>query len=130
LGGTSDDGHGPIKSAQSVSSVKAEDAERGTSHASHASRKENIRPVTIPQPFNWATNQRIEERKQFDDTIKEKERERELLKEQKEREREEEEDKEIRELRKRAVPKANTVPEWYKDAPRKRKVSETIGSGS
>jgi hypothetical protein len=126
-GGTGDDGRGPIKPARSTFSVKANVTQRGRSHAS---RKENMRPVTIPQPFNWASDQRIEERKQFDDTIREKVRERELLKEQKEREREEEEGKEIRELRKRAVPKANTVPEWYKNAPRKRKVPETIGSGS
>ena len=84
-----------------------------------AHRKENIHPV-IPQPFQWATEQRIQERKKFDEVMKEKVREKDELEERKRKEREEEEEKEVRELRKRAVPKANPVPEWYKDVPKKR----------
>lgn len=97
--------------------------------ASQTHRKENIHPV-IPQPFHWATEQRIRERKHFDEMIKEKEREREQLMGQKRKEREEEEEREIRELRKRAVPKANVVPEWYKDVPKRKKDEEMIGQGS
>ncbi|KXN84975.1 hypothetical protein AN958_11820 [Leucoagaricus sp. SymC.cos] len=97
--------------------------------SSQAHRKENLHPV-ITQPFHWATEQRIKERKEFDEMVKEKERERELLEEQKRKEREEEEEMEIRELRKRAIPKANVVPDWYKDAPKKKKIEETIGHES
>lgn len=82
-------------------------------------QKENIHPV-VPQPFQLVTEQRIKERRKFDEMVKEKERERAQLEEQKRREKEEEEEREIRELRKRAIPKANVVPEWYKDAPKKK----------
>ncbi|KAF9447839.1 hypothetical protein P691DRAFT_793133 [Macrolepiota fuliginosa MF-IS2] len=100
-----------------------------TQDAELAHRKENIHPV-IPQPFQWATEQRTRERKKFDEMVKEKEKEREQLEEQKRREREQEEEREVRELRKRTVPKANVVPDWYKDVPRKRKDEETVDSGS
>jgi myo-inositol catabolism protein IolC len=93
--------------------------------ASQAHRKENIHPV-IPQPFHWATDERIKERQEFDEVVKEKEREREILLEQIRKEKAEDEEMEIRELRKRAVPKANAVPDWYKDAPKKKKDEETI----
>jgi hypothetical protein len=70
------------------------------------------------------------ERRQFDEMIKEKEKEREQLEEQKQRERAEEEEREIRELRKRAIPKANVVPEWYKDVPKRKRDEKTIADGS
>ena len=88
--------------------------------ASQAHRKENVHPATA-QPFHWATDQRIKQRREFDDMVKEKVRQRELLEEQKRKEMEEEEERGVRELRKRLVPKANVVPEWYKGVPRKRK---------
>lgn len=101
----------------------------GTIHAhintSQAHRKENVHPV-IAQPFHWATDERIKQRKEFDDMVKEKEREREQIEEQKRKEREEEKEREIRELRKRLIPKAHVVPDWYKDAPKKKKDEETI----
>lgn len=87
---------------------------------SQAHRKENVHLVTA-QPFHWATDQRVKRRREFDDMVKEKLRQRELLEEQKRKEMEEEEERGMRELRKRLIPKANVVPEWYKDAPRKRK---------
>ncbi len=90
-----------------------------TQTAEHTHRKENIHPV-IPRPFQWATEQRIQERRKFDETMKEKARERVELEERTQKEREEEEEKEVRELRKRAIPKANPVPEWYKDVPKKK----------
>jgi hypothetical protein len=68
--GTGDNGRGPIKPARSIFSVKANVTQRGRSHASH---KENVRSAMIPQPFNWAGDQQIEERRHFDDTIREKE---------------------------------------------------------
>ncbi|KAJ3568547.1 hypothetical protein NP233_g5636 [Leucocoprinus birnbaumii] len=96
----------------------------GHNGASQA-RKENVHPVTT-QPFHWATDERIKQRKEFDDMVKEKEKERQQREEQVRKEREEEEEREIRELRRRLVPKANVVPEWYKDAPKKKKEEETM----
>lgn len=136
------EGQRMTRSASSLSSSSGAEADRinkrvhpipnfKAMHTQHNAalvhRKENTHPV-LPQPFQWATEQRLKERKQFDEMVREKEREREELEEQKRREREEEEEREVRELRKRAVPKANAVPEWYRDAPKKTKDGETIGS--
>ena len=85
-------------------------------------RKENVAPtVTIPVPFDFQTAFRAESRAHFDEWAREKEREREREEEERRREREEQEEREVKEMRKRAVPKANEVPGWYKDAPRRRK---------
>lgn len=93
-------------------------------HAAHeaevALRKENIQPV-VPAPVKFETDARLKERAKFDEMIREKELQRHLELEQRRRQREEEEEKEIRELRRKAIPKAHEVPEWYKDAPRKAK---------
>ena len=51
----------------------------------------------------------------------EREREAERAADEARRQRELEEEAEIRELRRRAVPKANEVPEWYAFAPKKAK---------
>ncbi|KAF5384862.1 hypothetical protein D9615_000920 [Tricholomella constricta] len=85
-----------------------------------AHRKENIVPV-IPVPLELNTDGRARERERFDEHIREKERELERAMEQKRREMEENEEREIRELRKKAVPKAHEVPEWYKEAPKRKK---------
>lgn len=91
--------------------------------AEFALRKENICP-TVPLPMRFETDFRVKERQKFDERVREKEREREVEREQRRREREEQEEKEVRELRKRAVPKAHEVPEWYKEAPRRREREE------
>ena len=49
--------------------------------------------------------------------------------EERRRQRELEEEAEVRELRRRAVPKANEVPEWYAFAPKKAK-ADTAGGPS
>ncbi|KAK7027080.1 hypothetical protein R3P38DRAFT_2777182 [Favolaschia claudopus] len=59
----------------------------------------------------------VQERELFDEKVREKERELEVARELQRREREEEQAKEIREMRRRAVPK---VPDWYKEAPKKK----------
>ena len=84
-----------------------------------AHRKENIHP-TIPLPFEFHTDERAKERERFDRMIRDKERELERVMEQRRREREENEEREVRELRKKAVPKAHQVPEWYNEAPKKK----------
>ncbi|KAF8635286.1 hypothetical protein AX15_000466 [Amanita polypyramis BW_CC] len=91
--------------------------------SSLAQRKENIAPV-LPLSFELHTDARAKERERFDAMVKEKEMEMEQEREAKRREREEQEEQEVRELRRRAVPKANAVPEWYKNAPRRKKTVE------
>jgi Targeting protein for Xklp2 (TPX2) domain len=84
-------------------------------------RKENIHP-TVTLPLELHTNERAKEREKFDRMIKEKERELERVMEQRRREREENEEREVRELRKKAVPKAHEVPEWYNEMPKRKRV--------
>jgi len=85
-----------------------------------ALRKENTKPV-VPIPIRWETEHRVRERQKFDERMREKEREEERLVEMRRKEREEREEREVGELRKKAVPKAHEVPEWYKEAPKKKK---------
>lgn len=94
-----------------------------TLHTQHeariAHRKENIHP-TIPLPLELHTTERAREREKFDLMMKEKEREMERVMEQRRREREANEEREVRELRKKAVPRAHEVPEWYSEAPKRK----------
>lgn len=84
-----------------------------------ALRKENIHP-TVPLPIKWGTEERLKERHKFDEMVREKEREHARLMEERRKEQEEQEERELRELRKKTIPKANEVPEWYKEAPKKK----------
>ncbi|KAK0476412.1 hypothetical protein IW261DRAFT_422127 [Armillaria novae-zelandiae] len=88
-----------------------------------AARKEHIIPVK-PIAKEFSTDERIKERRMFDERIKEKEAEMERALEERRKQREQEEEKEVRELRRKAVPKAHEVPEWYKDAPRRVRPTE------
>ncbi|KAJ3502781.1 hypothetical protein NLJ89_g8732 [Agrocybe chaxingu] len=90
-----------------------------TQEAELARLKENIHP-TVPLPMVLETDVRAEERRKFDEKLKEKERELERLEEERRRQRELEEEREVRELRKRAVPKAHEVPEWYNEMPKRK----------
>ena len=98
-------------------------AQHALLESSLAQRKENIIPV-LPLSFELHTDIRAKERERFDAVVKEKEVEMERERDAKRREREEQEEQEVRELRRRAVPKANAVPEWYKNAPRRKKTME------
>ncbi|KAH6911076.1 hypothetical protein BKA70DRAFT_1269394 [Coprinopsis sp. MPI-PUGE-AT-0042] len=86
-------------------------------HAAHeaelALRKENIQPI-VPVPPRFETDARMKERHKFEEQIREKELQRHLELEQKRKERQQQEEEEIRELRKKAIPKAHEVPEWYR----------------
>lgn len=91
--------------------------------ASIAQRKENINP-TVPLPMRWETESRIQERKKFDQRLREKEREKEREEEERRRFREAEEEQELKELRKKMVVKAHEVPEWYNARPKTKKRQE------
>lgn len=101
-----------------------------TLHAAHeaelAHRKENITPV-YPLPIELKTDVRAKERERFDERMRIKERELERAMEERRREQEANEQKEIREFRKRAVPKAHTVPVWYNEAPKRKGGTDSIG---
>ncbi|EMD42256.1 hypothetical protein CERSUDRAFT_110787 [Gelatoporia subvermispora B] len=83
-----------------------------------AARKEHIVPV-VPKPMEFHTDIRAREREKFEEARREKEKEVERQMEERRRLRELEEEQEIKEMRRRAVPKANEVPEWYAFAPKK-----------
>ncbi|KAJ6582686.1 hypothetical protein DFH09DRAFT_287712 [Mycena vulgaris] len=91
-------------------------------HASQAAqsalRRSQRAPPTVPVPLAFSTDARIRERARFDEQMREKERALEAAREVQRREREEAETRETKELRRRAIPKAHEVPEWYKHAPK------------
>ncbi|KAI9066450.1 hypothetical protein FKP32DRAFT_1589518 [Trametes sanguinea] len=89
-----------------------------------AQRKAEIVPV-VPQPIPFQTEMRAHEREKFEEARRAREAELERQREERRRQQELEEEREIKELRKRAVPKANEVPEWYAFAPKK----STAGTG-
>lgn len=88
-------------------------------------RREHVAPV-VPLPIELSTETRAKERAKFDERIREKEREMEIVMEMRKRQREEEEEREIKELRKKAVPRAHEVPEWYREAPKLERDPEDI----
>lgn len=93
-------------------------AKHAAQEAALAARRAEIVPV-VPQEVGFPTDVRAKERERFDEARRAREREIELQMEERRRLREIEEEKEIKELRRRAVPKANEVPEWYADAPKR-----------
>lgn len=83
-----------------------------------AAKREQIVPVH-PQEFQFSTEARAHEREKFEEARRAREEEAERALEERRRLEALEEEKEIRELRRRAVPKANEVPEWYALAPKR-----------
>jgi len=83
-----------------------------------ASRKDHIVPI-LPAHVELSTENRAHEREKYDEGRRAREQEAERISEEKRRLQALEEEKEIRELRRRAVPKANEIPEWYAHAPKR-----------
>ncbi|EGO18916.1 hypothetical protein SERLADRAFT_402995 [Serpula lacrymans var. lacrymans S7.9] len=88
--------------------------------ASLACRKEQIVPILPAGQIEFSTEQRAKERERFDEMMKRKEEEMERLREERRKQQEIELEREIKELRKKAVPKAHEVPEWYGDMPKRK----------
>ncbi|KIJ11339.1 hypothetical protein PAXINDRAFT_181867 [Paxillus involutus ATCC 200175] len=88
-------------------------------HESHEStlacRKENIVPSGPIETFFFYTEQRAKERERFDEMVKRKEEEMQRVREEQRRLAAEEEERAIKELRRKAIPKANEVPECSGD---------------
>ncbi|KAJ6492219.1 hypothetical protein C8R45DRAFT_990656 [Mycena sanguinolenta] len=93
-------------------------AMHATLAAQNVLRRSQLAP-TIPVPIAFSTDIRAKERELFDEKVREKERELEAAREVQRREREQEEARELKDLRKRAIPKAHEVPDWYKEAPKR-----------
>lgn len=87
--------------------------------ASLAWRKEHIVPIVPAAPIALSTEIRAREREKFDRMVRIKEEDIQRAKEERRRQRDAEEEREIKELRKRAIPKANEIPEWYAEMPKK-----------
>jgi len=86
--------------------------------AERALRKELITPI-VPDAIELKTDGRARARHEFDEMMKEKERAIERAMEERKKEMEAEVEKEVREIRRKAVPKAHQVPEWYREAPKR-----------
>ncbi|KIK97718.1 hypothetical protein PAXRUDRAFT_135729 [Paxillus rubicundulus Ve08.2h10] len=88
-------------------------------HESHQStlacRKDNMVPSTSVESFFFYTEQRAKERERFDEMVKRKEEETQRAREEQRRLAALEEARAIKELRKKAIPKANEVPECPSD---------------
>ncbi|KAF8435823.1 hypothetical protein L210DRAFT_851462 [Boletus edulis BED1] len=83
-------------------------------------RPEGIVPSVPVVPFFSYTEQRAKEREKFDEMVKRKEEDMQRLKEEQRRCNAEEEERAIKELRRKAIPKANEMPEWYADMPKRK----------
>ncbi|CAK5267013.1 unnamed protein product [Mycena citricolor] len=92
-------------------------------HASQAARfslRRSHAAPTVPVPIAFSTDQRVRERQAFDARVREREQAEEAQRERDRKDREQMEEMEARESRKRAVVRAHEVPEWYKDAPKRK----------
>ncbi|KAE9396964.1 hypothetical protein BT96DRAFT_91009 [Gymnopus androsaceus JB14] len=102
-----------------------------SSHAAQdallTSLKGQITPV-VPLPIEMHTDVRARERSKFNERVREKEAEMDRALEERKRQQAEEEERENRELRKKAIPKAHPVPDWYKDVPRRKEQRSQSGS--
>lgn len=76
---------------------------------------------TVPQAPKFATDERMKERLAFDDLIRRKEEEKRLAEEAARIEEEKRKEEEVKQLRRLLDEnaRANPVPEWYKERPKK-----------
>ncbi|EKM61544.1 uncharacterized protein PHACADRAFT_83962, partial [Phanerochaete carnosa HHB-10118-sp] len=83
-----------------------------------AGRRQGVHP-TVPAPLPLHTEARAHERERFDDARRGREAELERQREEQRRSQAQREEEEVRELRRRAVPRANEMPAWYAHAPKR-----------
>lgn len=100
---------------------------RSSTTSSNASQNGTIRKkrpaLVLPTEAPVLTTMiRAKEREKFDAERREREKAMEIQRQIRERERAEQEEREYREARKRTVIRANEIPEWYKDVPRRKEV--------
>ena len=92
---------------------------RSGSNASSMSRSKRA-PLIVPEGFKFSTEERAKERGRFDEAVRVKQKEKERRSEEERAAKAVEEERGIKEMRRRAVPKANTIPGWYATMPRRK----------
>jgi hypothetical protein len=96
-----------------------------TLQAAHASavaaRKAAAVSVVKPEPFDLRLEARARERDRFEEARRQREEKAEQLAEQRRHELEAQAQQDYKEARRQAVPKANPVPGWYRDAPKRKR---------
>jgi hypothetical protein len=78
------------------------------------------RPLIVPEEFRFSTEQRAKDREEFDKGVREKQEEMERRLEEERAAKAVEEEREMKEMRKRTVPKASGIPEWYAAMPKRK----------
>ena len=92
---------------------------RSGSSTASMSRSKRRAALMVPEAFSFSTEQRAKDRERFDEAVRVKQKEKERRVEEERAARAVEEERGIKEMRKRAVPRANTVPEWYATMPKR-----------
>ncbi|KAL1718855.1 hypothetical protein EV715DRAFT_290763 [Schizophyllum commune] len=113
-----------LSTSSDAGSSKLHESE-GSWHARSLSRSALNMSVTEPKPFTFHTDMRLREREAFDAKVKERLKREEEEEAERKRQAEEEAEREVKQLRKRMVPRAHEVPEWYRSAPKKQKLDES-----
>ena len=105
-----------------IPDFKSVHAAQSTLISDMAARRRGMIKPTVPVTPHFSTDQRLAEREKFEQArrAREEELERQLAAEQ--RLREEEEERAYQEARKRTVPRANPIPDWYSNVPKKTRV--------
>lgn len=94
---------------------------KGNTHLrSDISSLSKRRPLIVPEGFKFSTEQRAKDREEFDRAVRVKQEEKERQLEEERAAKAIEEEREIKEMRKRAVPKASSVPGWYAGMPKRK----------
>lgn len=88
-------------------------------HQASLTCRKHIVPIVPAPPVMLHTEIRARERERFDEMMRMKEEDMERAREERRKQQEVEEEREIKELRRRAIPKANEIPEWYAEMPKK-----------
>jgi hypothetical protein len=90
------------------------------SSATSIGRSKGRMPLIVPEAFRFSTEQRAKDREKFDEGVRVKQKAKERQSEEERAARAVEEEREMKEMRKRAVPKANSIPEWYATMPKRK----------
>ena len=90
------------------------------SNISSAGTRSQRKPLIVPEGFRFSTEQRAKEREEFDRGVRVKQEEKERRLEEERAAKAVEEEQEMKEMRKRAVPKASGIPEWYAAMPKRK----------
>ena len=113
-----DDHHG--QTGGHAGAQKGSTCSRSKISSTTSMRRSKRTPLIIPEAFRFSTEQRARDREKFDEAMRVKQREKERQLEEDRAAKAVEEERGIKEMRKRAVPKANSVPEWYATMPKRK----------